>query len=187
MLFHGLVFARTARGKSELTAPTYALTSGSRRLLFLVDGVRCVSELAAMTRRGELQFLVFELLVLELIEKVGQVPVGDPRTFAGDINLTPQGQEHFAAVKGRLVLKLFDALGEPAAGLIDQLSKSSTPIELIGHLVPLKKALQIGRTATDVDRFLQKVARVMIDGAPERPAGPPGSAGRTAQDNAKPS
>jgi hypothetical protein len=28
--------------------------------------------------------------------------------------------------------------------------------------------LQHGRTAAEVERFLQKIARVMIDGAPER-------------------
>jgi hypothetical protein len=185
MLLHGLVYARTARGKSELTSPTFALTSGSRRLLFLVDGQRCTSELAAMTRRGELQFQLFELLVLELIEKVAEVQVGDPRTFSGDVGLTAPGVEHFKTVKGRLALKLFDTLGNPASALIEKLSGATTPIELVTHLNALKGALLVGRTNSEVDRFLQKVARVMIDGAPERPNGPPGAAARQSAERSK--
>lgn len=170
MLLQSLVFARTQRGRDEIAKPTHALHTASRRLLFLVDGERCAPELSGMVRGGELQFLLFELLVLDLIESDHTLPIGDARTFSGDVSLTPAGETHFHAVRGRLVLKLFDALGERASTVIEKVAAASTPIELVDHLRSLKKALQHGRTSAEVERFLQKIARVMIDGAPERQA-----------------
>jgi hypothetical protein len=170
MLLPAIVYSRTPRGKEEIAAPRFALHSGSRRLLFLVDGQRCTSELATMARGGELQFLLFELLVLELIEINGHLPIGDSRTFVGNISLTPAGEGHFLAVRGRLVIKLFDALGERASRIIEKLSASANPLELAEHLRPLKRALEHGRSPAEVERFLQKVARALIDSAPPRAA-----------------
>jgi hypothetical protein len=168
MLLQSLVYARTQRGRDEIAKPLHALHTATRRLLFMVDGERCTAELSGMVRGGELQFLLFELLVLDLIQPAHSLPIGDARTFSGDMSLTREGESHFQTVRGRLVLKLFDALGERASSIIERVATAANPIELVDHIRPLKKALQHGRTAADVERFLQKIARVMIDGAPER-------------------
>ncbi len=66
-----LVYARTADGHDEAEEPRRELAAFARRILNAVDGRRCVGDLEAFARPGELGPILAELEGRHLVEVVG--------------------------------------------------------------------------------------------------------------------
>ena len=79
----GVVFAKTASGREEVTHKTAGLTPRQRRALILVDGKRTVDELGSLLQADDLRRTLGLLEEIGLIQIAEKIDAGKPQAAAG--------------------------------------------------------------------------------------------------------
>lgn len=151
-----LVFARTPEGEAELTQRPAELPPASRRVLLLLDGKRCLSDLSPFTRAGELE------TALESLEQCGLVAlsgIAAPPSEEERAARERRGQAALAQLKLLLRASFERELGPNGVVLAERI-RDSVSVEV------LRRVLRDGLDVLARERGDAAVRRVLARAKP---------------------
>lgn len=123
-----LVYSKTPKGVAEVAARSAQLSMTTRRVLIMIDGKRCIDDLAVLLRPGEIDAVITQLESVGLIQRSSASHPLDVPTVAGrEMDSVPTTQGPTAGEDGnpmtleeakrRAVRELTDRLGPDAETL----------------------------------------------------------------------
>lgn len=127
MSLESAVYAKTAKGRSEVASRGMGLTGRQRTVLILLDGHKPCGALAPLMPAGQVADIVGQLLALDLIEPRG-VDSGTP----GAARETPPGEHdaHVARIKRYMVQTAQAHLGLLAAEVVGRIERTNDADQL---------------------------------------------------------
>jgi hypothetical protein len=127
MSLESAVYAKTAKGRSEVASRGMGLTGRQRTVLILLDGHKPCGALAPLMPAGQVADIVGQLLALDLIEPRG-VDGGTPKATPE----TPPGEHdaHVARVKRYMVQTAQAHLGLLAAEVVGRIERTNNADQL---------------------------------------------------------
>jgi hypothetical protein len=120
------VYAKTAKGRSEVASRGMGLNGRQRTVLIMLDGHKPCGALAPLMPAGQVADIVAQLLALDLIEPRatdGSPPAARPETARE----APHGEHdaHVARVKRYMVQTAQDHLGLLAAEVVGRIERTN--------------------------------------------------------------
>lgn len=137
MSLESAVYAKTAKGRSEVASRGMGLNGRQRTVLILLDGHKPCGALAPLMPAGQVADIVGQLLALDLIEPRmadGGAPAARPET----VRDTPRGEHdaHVARVKRYMVQTAQTHLGllaEEVVGRIERTNDANQLRAVVGY------------------------------------------------------
>lgn len=131
MSLESAVYAKTAKGRSEVASRGMGLNGRQRTVLILLDGHKPCGALASLMPAGQVADIVGQLLALDLIEPRmadGSAPAAQPET----VRDTPRGEHdaHVARVKRYMVQTAQTHLGLLAAEVVGRIERTNDADQL---------------------------------------------------------
>jgi hypothetical protein len=127
MSLESAVYAKTAKGRSEVASRGMGLTGRQRTVLILLDGHKPCGALAPLMPAGQVADIVGQLLALDLIE-----PRGADGGTPGAARETPPGEHdaHVARIKRYMVQTAQAHLGLLAAEVVGRIERTNDADQL---------------------------------------------------------
>jgi hypothetical protein len=147
-----VIYAKTAKGKSEVAQRCLGLNSRQRTVLIMLDGRKPCASLAGLIPARQLDTIVGELLAMELIgpctSPSAVVPAPQPPVMSPEL----------AQLKTEMVKTAEACLGLMAAEVVRRIERAGDRRELLGVVGHWHMALQASRHGRET--ALEHVERV---------------------------
>jgi hypothetical protein len=147
-----VIYAKTAKGKSEVAQRCLGLNSRQRTVLIMLDGRKPCASLAGLIPARQLDTIVGELLAMELIgpctSPSAAVPAPQPPVMSPEL----------ARLKTEMVKTAEACLGLMAAEVVRRIERAGDRHELLGVVGHWHMALQASRHGRET--ALEHVERV---------------------------
>ena len=142
------VFAKTAKGRGEVTARGMGLSGRQRTVLIMLDGQRSCAALAAMMPEGQVAGIVTELLALDLIAPCAgaegaPVPAAAPGSTAtvpaaGGVVLAPVAASAFVAPEAAAQTMPDAAVSAPVSATVPVAAPDAGPLQADAGVAAIK-------------------------------------------------
>lgn len=146
------LYAKTARGRSEMTQRGMGLNRRQRSVLIMLDGQRSCAALAAMMPEGQVADIVTELLALDLIapcaasaQAVPATPEPTSAAAPAPVSAAPPADDGVAAIRAYMVQAAQTHLGLLAADVVDRIERAHDAARLRGVVGHWHMALQASK------------------------------------------
>jgi hypothetical protein len=146
-----VIYAKTAKGRSEVAQRCLGLNSRQRTVLIMLDGRKPCASLTGLIPARQLDTIVGELLAMELIGPCASPSAAAPAP-------PPLISPELAQVKTEMVKTAEACLGLMAAEVVRRIEQAGDRHELLGVVGHWHMALQASRHGRD--SALEHVERV---------------------------
>lgn len=159
------VFRKTAKGIQEVETRTHELERHLRRVLIVVDGIKCVAELSAFVRATEVQTTIQHLIMHGYIETrdASERP-------AGSVAYAPAANDPavFALIKRNAMVEIRRRLGPVSTLLLTEIDTCDNAMELRAKLRNIENVLVHVLGAVDGTELARKIGGELTRLAPPK-------------------
>lgn len=162
------VFRKTRKGVQEVETRAHGLERHFRRLLIVVDGIKCVAELSAFVRATDVQTTIQHLITHGYIETrdANERP-------PGTVAYAPAANDPavFALVKRNAMVEIRRRLGPVSTLLVTEIDTCNNAIELRAKLRNIENVLIHVLGAADGTELARKIGGELTRLAPPKQSG----------------
>lgn len=145
-----VIYAKTAKGRSEVAQRCLGLNSRQRTVLIMLDGHKPCASLTGLIPAQQLEAIVGELLAMGLIGPCSEPPAAGPAP--------PPMSPELMRVKTEMAKTAEACLGLMAAEVVRRIEQAGDQRELLGVVGHWHMALQASRRGREI--ALEHVERV---------------------------